>query len=98
LQDVREADFSPFWLRSLGKTGIIATEVFVPRSEIIFTVEESPEGGYEARAVGYPIFTQSGTLEELKSSLQDAVRCHFDDAARPQLIRIHFVKDEVIPV
>jgi len=72
--------------------------VFVPRSEIIFTVEESPEGGYEARAVGYPIFTQSETLEELKSSLQDAVRCHFDDAARPQLIRIHFVKDEVIPV
>ncbi len=85
LQDVREADFSPFWLRSLGKTGIIATKerVFVPRSEIIFTVEESPEGGYEARAVGYPIFTQSETLEELKSSLQDAVRCHFDDAARP---------------
>ncbi len=89
-----------FWLRSVGKTGIIASEerVFVPRSEIIFTVEESPEGGYEARAVGYPIFTQSETLEELKSSLQDAVRCHFDDAARPQLIRIHFVKDEVIPV
>ncbi len=68
------------------------------KAEIIFSVEESPEGGYEARALGYPISTQSETLEELKSALQDAVRCHFDDSARPLLIRIHFVKDEVIPV
>lgn len=67
-------------------------------SEIIFTVEESPEGGYEARALGHSIFTEADTLEELKSALQDAVRCHFEDEARPQLIRIHFVKDEVISV
>lgn len=67
-------------------------------SEIIFTVEESPEGGYEARALGYPIFTQADTLEELKAMVQDAVRCHFDEADRPKLIRLHLVKDEVIPV
>lgn len=67
-------------------------------SEIIFTVAESPEGGYEARALGHPIFTESDTLEELKSAVQDAVRCHFDDDARPRLIRLHLVKDEVIPV
>lgn len=66
-------------------------------SEIIFAVEESPEGGYEARALGYAIFTQADNLEELKAMLQDAVRCHFDEAARPRLIRLHFVKDEVIP-
>lgn len=58
-------------------------------SEIIFTVAESPEGGYEARALAHSIFTQADTVEELKSALQDAVRCHFDDGARPQLIRIH---------
>ncbi len=47
-------------------------------SEIIFVVEESPEGGYEARAVGYPVFTEADTLDELKNRIQDAVRCHFD--------------------
>jgi hypothetical protein len=66
-------------------------------SEIIFTVEESPEGGYEARALGYSIYTQAETLEELKGMIQDAVRCHFDEETRPQVIRLHVVKDEVIP-
>jgi len=55
-------------------------------SEIIFAVEESPEGGYEARALGHPIFTQADTLDELKAMLRDAVACHFDTAARPRVI------------
>ena len=67
-------------------------------SEIIFEVLESPEGGYEARALGYSIYTQSDTLDELKAMVQDAVRCHFDDTDRPRLIRLHLVRDEVIPV
>jgi len=66
-------------------------------SEIIFAVEESPEGGYEARALGYSIYTQAETLEELKGTIQDAVRCHFDEEARPRVIRLHVVRDEVIP-
>ena len=57
-------------------------------SEIIFTVEESPEGGYEARALGYSIYTQAETLEELKGMIQDAVRCHFDEETRPRVIRL----------
>ena len=65
-------------------------------TEIIFSVEESPEGGYEARALGHPIFTQAETLEELRAMVRDAVRCHFDDAARPRMIRLHMVNDEVI--
>jgi hypothetical protein len=66
-------------------------------TEIIFAVEESPEGGYEARALGYSIFTQADTLDELKTMLRDAVRCHFEPSSAPKLIRIHLVKDEVIP-
>lgn len=66
-------------------------------SEIIFAVEESPEGGYEARALGYSIYTQADSLEELKRMVQDAVRCHFEEADRPRVIRLHVVKDEVIP-
>ena len=65
-------------------------------SEIIFSVAESPEGGYEARALGYSIFTEAGSWEELRSALQDAVRCHFDDGDRPLVIRLHLVRDEVI--
>ena len=67
-------------------------------SEIIFDVVESAEGGYEARALGYSIYTQGDTLEELKAMVQDAVRCHFDEELRPRVIRLHLVKDEVIPV
>ncbi len=70
----------------------------MPDSEIIFTVQESPEGGYEASALGHPIFTQADTLDELKSMVRDAVRCHFEPETAPRLIRLHLVKDEVIPV
>ncbi len=66
-------------------------------SEIIFTVNESPEGGYEARALGHSIFTEADNIEELKGMLQDAVRCHFDEGERPSVIRLHLVRDEVIP-
>lgn len=66
-------------------------------TEIIFTVEESPEGGYEARALGYSIYTQAETLDELKAMLRDAVRCHFDESDRPRVIRLHLVRDEVLP-
>ncbi|MGH9431971.1 MAG: 2-oxoisovalerate dehydrogenase [Terriglobia bacterium] len=65
-------------------------------SEIIFAVEESPEGGYEARALGHSIFTQAETLDELKVMLQDAVRCHFEPGSAPRVILLHVVKDEVI--
>jgi hypothetical protein len=66
------------------------------KSEIIFSVQESPEGGYEARALDFSIFTQADSLEELKSGIRDAVSCHFEDTQKPSVIRLHFVKDEVI--
>jgi len=65
-------------------------------TEIIFQVEESPEGGFEASGLGAPIFTEAGTLEELRSMVRDAVECHFDPEDRPKVIRLHFVRDEII--
>ena len=65
-------------------------------SEIIFVVEESPEGGYEARAVSDSIFTEADSLEELRSMVRDAVSCHFTEEDRPKIIRLHFVKEEVL--
>jgi len=67
-------------------------------SEIIFLVEETPEGGYAARALGAAIFTAAGTLDELHDMVRDAVVCHFEDESRPKIIRLHFVRDEVIAV
>jgi len=66
--------------------------------EIIFLVEESAEGGYEAKALGYSIYTEGETLGQLKEAIIDAVRCHFEEKEMPHMIRIHLVKDEVIAV
>ncbi|MEM1096058.1 MAG: 2-oxoisovalerate dehydrogenase [Bacteroidota bacterium] len=58
------------------------------QNEIIFLIAESPEGGYEARALGYSIFTEADTEDELREMVRDAVACHFDEAERPQITRL----------
>ena len=67
-------------------------------NELIFLVEGAPEGGYSARALGAAIFTEADTLPELRVQVRNAVRCHYDDEDRPQVIRLHFAYDEVIAV
>lgn len=64
--------------------------------ELIFVVEEAPEGGYTARALGESIFTAAENLDELRIQVRDAVRCHFDDDNAPKIIRLHFVREEVL--
>lgn len=66
-------------------------------TEIIFLVQESPEGGYTARALGESIFTEADTWDELKQMIQDAVNVHFAPEDKPSLIRLHHVRDEVMP-
>ena len=56
-------------------------------SEIVFVVEEAPEGGFIARAVGESSFTEADSLAELHERARDAVRCHFDEGKAPKLIR-----------
>ncbi|MGH8234437.1 MAG: hypothetical protein ACREPU_09610 [Rhodanobacteraceae bacterium] len=65
-------------------------------NEIIFQIEEAPEGGYTARALGHAIFTEGESLDELRGNVRDAVRCHFEEGTGPKLIRLHFVRDEVL--
>jgi hypothetical protein len=67
-------------------------------SEIVFSVEESPEGGYEAHALGYAIHTEAETFDELREMVHDAVLCHFEETDRPSVIRLHLVRDELISV
>ncbi len=68
-------------------------------NEIIFVVEEAPEGGYTAAALGASIFTEADDLTNLEAQVRDAVLCHYDDeATRPRIIRLHFVREEVIAI
>jgi hypothetical protein len=67
-------------------------------NEIIFLVEEAPEGGYTARALGASIFTEADDLDGLYDQVRDAVRCHFEEGQSPKVIRLHFVREEVIAV
>lgn len=65
-------------------------------TEIVFIVEQAPEGGLTAHALGEAIFTEADTEAELRMAVQDAVRCHFDEGTSPKLIRLHFVRDELL--
>jgi hypothetical protein len=63
--------------------------------EVIFVINESLEGGFEAEALGLSIFTEGETWTELKENIIEAVACHFDDNVQ-RIVRMHFVKDEVL--
>jgi len=65
-------------------------------SELIFMVTESPEGGFEARALGESIFTEADDMESLYTNVRDAVHCHFEETDMPKVIRLHFVREEVL--
>ena len=67
-------------------------------AEIIFEVTESHDGGYEARALGYGIFTRGKDWNDLKAMARDAVLCHFDAGDAPRVIRLHLVREETVPV
>lgn len=66
-------------------------------TEIMFLVEEAPEGGYTARALGQDVFTEADTIDKLRANVREAVECHFEDIQKPSLIRLHWVREEVLP-
>ena len=66
--------------------------------ELIFLVEDAPEGGYTARALGEDIITEADDLDGLREMVRDAVVCHFDEGSAPRVIRLHFVREEVLAV
>lgn len=66
--------------------------------ELVFLVEEAPEGGFTARALSAPVSTEADTLDALRAAIRDAVHCHFDAGEEPWLLRLHVVRDELIPL
>jgi hypothetical protein len=63
-------------------------------AEIVFIVEESPQGGFVARAQGHSIFTEAQTEAELRVNIRDAIHCHFEGQA-PTTVRLHFVREQI---
>lgn len=70
----------------------------MPSHELIFQVEEAPEGGFTAKALGESIYTQAETYDALKDAVREAVTCYFEEGQGPKLIRLHLVRDELIAV
>ena len=68
------------------------------QSELVFLVENAPEGGFIARALGGSIFTEAEDFAALREMVRDAVICHFDDEERPRVVRLHMVSDELLAV
>ena len=65
-------------------------------NELVILVEEAPEGGFTARALGAAVFTEADTLDALREAIRDAVRCHFEAGDDPRMLRLHVVRDELI--
>ena len=66
--------------------------------ELIFVVEDAPEGGFTAQALGESIFAEGDDLKTLQENVRDAVKCHFEMGQVPEIVRLHFVRDEIIAV
>jgi hypothetical protein len=66
--------------------------------ELIFEIRDAEEGGYNAKALGYPIFTQAETWEELKIHVREALEVFFDTPEQPKLVTLHYVRDELFVV
>jgi hypothetical protein len=74
----------------------MADSAIEPQRELIFEVREAPEGGYTARALGESIFTEADDWAALESEIRDAVDCHYEAGERPAIMRLHFVRDQIL--
>ena len=66
------------------------------KSELVFEVTQDIDGGYVAECFSESIVTQGDTWEELRANVKDAVEAYFFDGTKPQAIRLHLVRDEVL--
>lgn len=65
-------------------------------NEIFFVIEESVEGGYEAKALGHKIYTEAESIDELKKNIREAVECHFDKPDMPHVVHLNYLKQEIL--
>ena len=89
---------TPCMTRDRPVARIVPGDFMANDLELLFIIEEADEGGYVARAVGVGIITEGDTLDDLRVNIREAVECHYDEGKAPRIVRLHFVRDEVLTV
>ena len=64
--------------------------------EIIFEITQEADGGFVAECLTESIFSQADTWQDLRTQVIDAVEGYFFDQPKPDVIRLHFVRDEIL--
>jgi hypothetical protein len=66
--------------------------------ELVFEVVQEPDGGYCAECLTESIFTEADTRDELRKNVLEAATAFFYYRPRPDRIRLHLVRDEILMV
>ena len=67
-------------------------------AELLFEVVQEADGGYCAECLTEDIFTEADTWELLRKNVLEATTAFFFDRPRPERIRLHLVRDEILSV
>lgn len=67
-------------------------------NEILFLVEEIPDGGFIAHALGVSIITVADDSENRYIQILDLMHCHSSKEEIPQIICLFFIREEIITV
>ena len=67
-------------------------------ADLVFEAVQDADGGYCAECLTENIFTQGATWEELHSNIIDATAAYYFDQQKPERIRLHLVRDEILSV
>lgn len=67
-------------------------------NEIVFEVTQEADGRYRAECLTQGIFTQGDTWVELRTNVKEAVRAYYFDLPKPDSVRLHLVRDEMLAV
>jgi hypothetical protein len=67
-------------------------------AELVFEVVQEADGGYCAECLTENIFRDGSTWDELRKNVVEATGAFFFDGPRPERIRLHLVRDEILSV
>jgi hypothetical protein len=66
--------------------------------ELVFEVVQEADGGFCAECLTENIFTEGDTWEQLRTNVLEATVAYFFDRPRPERIRLHLVREEIMAV
>jgi len=67
-------------------------------AELVFEVVQEADGGFCAECLTENIFTEGDTWDDLRRNVIEATSAFFFDRPRPEQVRLHLVRDEILSV